>query len=220
MARKTDEPLTPEVIPPSGSNASDRNRAYRIAKGIKEGTSVPPEDLEWYAEYTKAKQTRAASRSKRVTFTSEEQESAATGDAAAALAAPLLAREEGRRIDSLIREATNATSNANKMTLAACELVMKFAISAFARNGELEKNNVAMLDTFRKSHIELTHAHAALVRQSAEIEADDIVRQADDAARSDDEGPDMVEGIVQQFLPVIIAEMQKRAAASKGGNGG
>lgn len=226
MAKKSgdeDEAITPDVLPPptpTGS-AADRNRAYRIGKTIKEGGTPTAEDLEWYTDYNKAKQTRTAQRSKKVTFTSEEQESAAQGDPAtmaAILAAPQLAKEEGRRIDSLIREATNATTNANKMTIMACEMVMKFAVAILDRNGKLEQNNIGMLDTFRKSHIEMTHATAALVQQQAEHEADAIMREAEDKANENEGGGDMVEGIIQQFLPVIVAEMQKRAVSGKKGD--
>ena len=139
-----DESVTPEVIPPP-TGAAERNRAYRISKAVKEGRSVAPEDLTWLTEYEKAKQSRHAAKSRKVTYSSEETESAATGDmaVAAALAAPQLAREEGRRIDSLIREATNATASANKMTLAACEVMMKFAVAILERNGKLEQNTSA-----------------------------------------------------------------------------
>jgi hypothetical protein len=225
MAKKTpDGPLTPDVIPPPklpGNGPADRQRAYRIAKAVNEGASVPPEDLEYLAAYEKAKQARGASRSKKVTFTSEEMEAQGTGDAAmaAALAAPQLAREEGRRIDSLIRESTNASSAMAKVALAACEMVMKFGGMVLERNGKLEANNIGMLDTFRKSHVEMTHAHAALIQQQAEHEADEITREAEDAAKENEGSGDFVDGIVQQFLPAIVAEMGKRAAAAKGGEG-
>jgi len=220
---KSDGPITPEVIPPPGNGQTDRNKAYRINKAIRDGASVPPEDLAWLSEYERAKQTRgAASRSKKVTFSSEETEAAVTGDPeyAAILAAPQLAREEGRRIYSLIREATNATSAMGKTATAAFELLLKFATAVLERNGALEKNNIGMLDTFRKSHVEMTHAHAALVQQQAEHEAEAITRDAEETAREQEDagGSDMVDGIIQQFLPVIVAEMQKRATASKGGH--
>lgn len=209
------EGLTPEVLPPT--DAAARNRAYRLKKAIAEGGAVPPEDLTWLTEYEKGKQSRSAARSKKVTYSSEETESAASGDAAhlaAALAAPQLAREEGRRIDSLIREATNATTNANKMTLAACEVMMKFATAILDRNGKLEQNNVAMLDTFRKSHIELTHAHSALIHQQAEHEADEITRDAEEAAQAAVE-KDGVSSLVEQFMPVIMKEIAARSGGGK-----
>lgn len=209
---KDGEGINPDVIPPSNA-AANRQRAYRISKQIKEGHAASQEDLVWLTEYEKAKQSRHASRSKKVTFSSEETESAATGDlsVAAALAAPQLAREEGRRIDSLIKEATNATSAANKTTIAACELVLKFAGLILDRNGKLEQNNIAMLDTFRKSHVELTHAHAALVQQQAEQEADEITRQAEEAAAAAAEGDkDGINTLVEQFMPYILEGIAAR----------
>ena len=222
MAKNSDGdgPITPEVIPSPTGNAADRNRAYRIKKTIDEGGTPPDEDLAWYTEYERAKRTRqTAARSKKVTYTSEEQEAVGTtAEVAAALAAPQLAKEEGRRIDSLIRESTNASSAMAKVALQACEMVMKFGALVLERNGKLESNNIGMLDTFRKSHVEMTHAHSALIKQQAEFEADDIVRSAEDEAKENEGGNDMVEGIIQQFLPVIVAEMQKRAVSGKKGD--
>jgi hypothetical protein len=215
---KGDAPLEPEVIPPPGNGPADRQRAYRIGKLIREKRPVSDDDLAWLTEYKK-QQAKGASRSKKVTFTSEENEAVGTGDAAvaAALAAPQLAKEEGRRIDSLIREATNATSAMGKIATGAFELLLKFSTAVLERNGKLEQNNIGMLDTFRKSHVELTRAHAALVRQQAEQEADEITRDAEERAQDGEGGSDMVEGIIQQFLPVIVAEMQKRTAGGGGG---
>lgn len=209
---KGEGPLTPEVIHP-GNGPAERSRAYRINKAIREKQEVPEDDLAWLTEYKKQR-AKSASRTRKVSYSEETAEAVGTGDAAyaAALAAPQLAKEEGRRIDALIREATNATASMAKMATGAFELMMKMSTAILDRNGTLERANISMLDTFRKTHIDMTHAHAALITQQAEVDADNVVREAEESAKQDS---GMGEEIIQQFLPVIMAEMQKRAAGGK-----
>ena len=70
-----------------------------------------------------------------------------------------------------------------------------------------------MLDTFRKSHIEMTHAQAALIQQQAEHEADGIVRDAE--SEGEEKGGDAISDMVEKFMPFIMAEIQRRTGAGK-----
>ena len=230
MAKKPkseDTALTPEVVQPPeklpGNGAADRNEAYRIRKAIQDGEAVPPEKLVWLTQYEKAKDVRGASRSRKVSYTSEEMEAASTGDtsAAIALSAPQLAREEGRRIDSLIKAVTESATASSKQTQAAFTLLLSFATAILDRNGQLEQHNISAMEAVGKSSRRLAEAHAALVQQQAEHEADAITRDAEDAAKErEEEGSESDAQALIATLQQFMAMAQAGAASVKNGGQG
>jgi hypothetical protein len=205
---KGDGPLTPEIINPAGSPA-DRARAYRIRKALRESPDeVPPEDQRWYTEYAENQKTaRGASRTHKVQFTEESAEAEGTGDAAAvaaAMAAPQLAKEEGRRYDSLILAAVSSMTAANKATSMAYDMVLKMGNQLLERNNQMETVHLSMLETIRAGHLARTEAEAELIRADAEADANAAA-----------EGPGGIDGMVKELMPVIISELAKRTGAGK-----
>lgn len=196
-----DEPITPEIVP--GSPA-DRTRAYRIRRALKKDPDeVPPDDVEWLRAYEAAQTSKGASRTHKVSYTEESAEAAGTGDAAAlaaAMAAPQLAKEEGRRLDNLIQAATQATMMANKATQAAYDMVLKMGAQLLERNGQLEHVHLGMLEAIREGHLARTNAEAELIRQEAEHSGED---------------KGGIDGMVAQLMPIILQELTKRNLAGK-----
>lgn len=199
---KSEGVVNPEVIRPG--SPENRARAYRIRRAIKNADVVTPEDMSWLREYEDAQKTaRGASRTHKVQYTEESAEAEGTGDAAsiaAAMAAPALAKEEGRRIDSLILAAVQATTMANKATQAAYDMVLKMGAQVLERNGQLEQVHLGMLEAIREGHLARTNAEAELIRQEAEH-------------AGEDKGG--IDGMVAQLMPVILQELTKRNLAGK-----
>jgi hypothetical protein len=200
---KTGEVITPEIVP--GSPA-DRNRAYRIRVALKKDSdSVPPEDVEWLKAFEAAKvANKGASRSHKVSFTEESAEAVGTGDAAAyaaAMAAPQLAKEEGRRIDNLIAAVIQASNSSNKNIQVAYDMILKMAQQVLERNAQLEQVHLGMLETVRQGHLARTEAEAELIRKEAESAGED---------------GDMTNGIIAQMMPVVMAEIARRQSLAAG----
>jgi len=201
MAKNT-EVVTPEIVP--GSPA-DRTRAYRIRRALKKDPDeVPQEDKEWINAYEAAQVSKGASRSHRVSYTEESAEAAGTGDAAAyaaAMAAPQLAKEEGRRIDNLIAAVIQATVAANKNTQAAYDQILRSNQQLLERNAQLETVHLGMLEAIRTGHIERTKAEAELIMKEAESAGEDN---------------DVASGVIAQLMPVVLAEIAKRQGLPTG----
>lgn len=191
-----DDTITPEIVP--GSPA-DRTRAYRIRRALKKDPDeVPQDDIEWLRAYEAAQTSKGASRTHKVLYSEESAEAVGTGDAAAmaaAMAAPQLAKEEGRRLDNLITAATQATMMANKATQMAYEMVLRMSQQILERNGQLESVHLGMLDTIREGHLARTNAEAELIRKEAEDSGGDR---------------DGINGMVAQLMPAILSELTKR----------
>ena len=201
-----------DLINPAGSPA-DRVRASRIRKALRENPGgVPPEDQRWFIDYSDAQKDRGASRTHKVSYSEESAEAAGTGDAAAiaaAMAAPQLAKEEGRRYDSLILAAVSSMTAANKATTSAYEMVLKMGQQLLDRNGQLEKVHLGMLETIRAGVKAVANAEAELIRSQAEADAEAAIAEASESAGG-------VDGMIKELMPVIIQEIGKRASiASK-----
>jgi hypothetical protein len=194
--------VTPELIKPSAPE--NRTKAYRIRRDIKNHADVSTEDMEWLHSYEEAQRVaKGASRTHKVQYTEESAEAVGTGDAAAyaaAMAAPQLAKEEGRRIDQLILAAVQATTMANKATQAAYEMVLRMGSQLLERNGQLENVHLGMLDAIREGHLAKTNAEAELIRRDAE-------------SAGNDEGG--INGMVSQLMPVILQELTKKKMIEK-----
>jgi len=199
---KDTEAITPEIVP--GSPA-DRTRAYRIRRALrKDEDDVPPDDKEWLRAYEAAQVSKGASRSHRVSYTEESAEAAGTGEAAAyaaAMAAPKLAKEEGRRIDNLIAAVIQATVAANKNTQAAYDQILRSNQQLLERNAQLEHVHLGMLEAIRTGHLARTEAEAELIRKEAESAGED---------------GDMASGVIAQLMPVVLAEIAKRQQVAAG----
>src|SRR5215831_9044160 len=194
---KGDGPLTPEVISPK--DPANRARAYRIRKALKEAPEdVPAEDQRWYSSYEDAqKSARASKRKHTVEYREETDESAAEGDAgavAAAMAAPQLAKEEGRRYDSLILAAVQAMTASGKQVALANEMVLKMATQIMGRNESMENVHIKMLETIQK-----------LFLAEAKAEAEEKAEKGGG-----------LEGMIREMAPMIMAEWAKRNGVTPG----
>lgn len=204
--------LEPEYIDPR--TPANRVKATRIRKALKDDPDgVSPEDALWYKTYEgNQKTSRAASRSHKVSYTEESAESAAEGDplaVAAAMAAPELAREEGRRYDSLILAAVSAMKTSGEQIRQANEMVLKMAAQILARNDQMETVHIKMLDTIR-----------GMSKSLAEAEADRIIGDAESEAAAQVEKGGGLEGMIREMAPVIMAEWAKRNGVIPGAQGG
>jgi hypothetical protein len=200
---KGDKPLDPEVIPPSSAPAN-RVRAYRIREAMKAGKEVPEDDLKWIRAYSA---NRGASRKHTVEYREESAEAEGTGTAAevaAAMAAPELAREEGRRYDFLIGAAINAINASAAATDKSNQMVLKMAEQILKRNEQMENVHLKQLETI-----------GVMSAQLANAEAESIIKDAEAEAESKSGEGDAIGEMVKEMLPALINEFARRKAAAK-----
>jgi hypothetical protein len=174
------------------------------------GENVPQEDLDWAMAYEKSKtRNRAASKTHKVSFTEESAEAAGEGaeGVAAAMAAPLLAKEEGRRLDNLILAGNQTVAMANAQTNKAFEMLLRMSQQVLERNSRLEEIGIKMLETVREGHIARTQAEAALIMKDAEREADEMTRGEESGG---------VDKMIGDAMPVIIEAVMKRLGPGVG----
>jgi hypothetical protein len=149
-------------------NAGDAAKAYRLRKRKDQ---LGPVDRLWLAEYEEkqeqdrerkrdAKDVGASRSGRRIKLDVEEHaEAMGTGTAAAAAAsAALVAKEEGRRLDSLTINAVDALKEA-------CAVYKDICLSLRERAEVLEATHVAMLEGVREHFAARTEAEMALVQQ-------------------------------------------------------
>ncbi len=154
-------------------NPGNRAKAFRLRKVVREGQTLQPEDQLWLASYeesatanTAAQRKNAgknfgASRSgRRIKLDVEEHAEAVGvgGEAAAAAAQALAAREEGRRIDALSIGAVDALKEA-------CAVYKGIGLSVGDRTGILEATHVQLLGAVRDHYVARTEAEVELQKQ-------------------------------------------------------
>lgn len=158
----------PEIIPPKGSRQSERTYASRLRLKARAGTATP-EELAWLDNYDRTKEdpgrpSRAASARRRVSYTEEESAAAGEGEGVAAVYAhAAMAREEGRREDSLADRGIAALERA----FARQEKLVDFMM---ARMQMLEDSHLEMWGKHRDSRMRETEAEIALVEAQAAAE--------------------------------------------------
>lgn len=151
-------------------NPGNRTKAFRLHKAVRGGQVLPPEDALWLASYddtaranTEAQRKKAgknfgASRSgRRIKLDVEEHAEAigVGGEAAAAAAQALAAREEGRRIDSLSVAAVDALKEA-------CSVYKDICLSLRDQVEVLQGTHIEMLQAVRSHFIARTEAEIEL----------------------------------------------------------
>jgi len=162
---------------PNPSNPGDRTKASRFRRQLEAGKDLADVDKLWFAEYEEKRQQQprppdyGRSRSGRkvnATFQMEEAaEAEGTGTAAgAAAAAALVAREEGRRLDSLTEHAVYALKEA-------CAVYKDICLTLRERTEILEHTHIEMLQTVRAHFIEATRMEGALMQRDAEQKPED-----------------------------------------------
>jgi len=211
MAKKRlEDDVEAEVVNTSqdrfAPTASNRARASQLRAKARAGAFLSPEDAAWLADYDEArgekadqKQAFGASKARRVSYTEEEQEAVGSGSAAAEMAAAgAMAREEGRRYDSLISVGIMALRAANDMQAKMVEALLE-------RNRNLEEAHVSMMQASGKQYIRSVEAEAELVRLKA-------------AMGEGEEKKDEISQLAEQFLPYIMPLITQKMGG--GGNPG
>jgi hypothetical protein len=197
---KDDKPLNPEVIPPSSAPAN-RVRAHRIRSALRSGKEVSPEDRDWIRAYS---ENRGSSRKHTVEYREESAEAEGTGTAAevaAAMAAPELAREEGRRYDFLIGASINAINASAKATDASNQMILKMAEQILKRNEQMENVHLKQLETIGVMSMQLANAEAESIIKDAEADAE---------AKAAESGGDEISNMVREMLPALLNEARRR----------
>jgi hypothetical protein len=182
---------------PNEFTPADRSRAYRLRSALKSGQEIEPDDDEWLNDYTakanaSTQPSRAAKASKVMHY--EEHAAEATGDGAAtALAAGSWAREEGRRIDSLISVGLGAMQNA-------CNMYHQMCVDLMHRTAQSEKAQTELMLSIREHY---------LARTQAETDAMIAQRQAafDRAEAMREHEPDEENQMVKMFEQAVAAKV-------------
>jgi hypothetical protein len=168
------------------ASGADAAKAYRLRKALQAGT-IGPIDKLWLADYEERAERRkkrraeafGASRSqsgRKVKFEMEEAEQSeaiGTGTAAAAAAsAALVAKEEGRRLDSLTIESVNALKEAVAVYRDVCQDLRR-QVKVYA------ETQVEMFEAVREQYLARTQAEInALEAQSQN--GDPLMKLADE----------------------------------------
>lgn len=152
---------------------SDRARAQRLRTRLQAGLEIDADDAAWVEAYDarpgkRGPQFAASRKTRLVHHVEESDESVVAGQSAASWAASAaFAREDGRRLDSIVDRGITALCRAvdtyEKMTLA---LLRERQADAVLHR--------ALLESVRTHYLERTEAEAALIRaESAPAEPDE-----------------------------------------------
>jgi uncharacterized small protein (DUF1192 family) len=195
-----DDVLDPEDPENPVNRRAERTKAARIRLKVKAGTATV-DDLAYLHDYDQGKQQypgrppgvpqtpprggRAARGHRRVSYTEEESAAAAEGDSAVVAAAmgAAVAREEGRREDSLADRGIAALERAFHRQEKMVEFFM-------ARMEMLEHAHLELLTTNRELRIRQTDAEIALME--AESQQKDDINEA-----------------AQALLPALLKQLNK-----------
>jgi hypothetical protein len=178
---------------------ADRSRAYRLRSALKSGQEIEPDDDEWLNEYTakanaSTQPSRAAKASKVMHY--EEHAAEATGDGAAtALAAGSWAREEGRRIDSLIAVGLGAMQNA-------CNIYHQICVDLMNRTAMSEKAQLDLTLSIREHYLARTQAEtdAMIAQRQAAFDRQEAAREGDEG-----EGENQMVKMFEQAVAAKVA---------------
>lgn len=152
---------------------ADRARAYRIERKLKaeeiEIDDLPDSDRTFIADYRQrtAQRTQAT---ERITHTEERSLDHASGDAGAleAMGAAQLAREEGRRLDTIVNRGFGALNDSISAHKDACTIYKGMVHDLLERSKEQDAAVVSMLVAMRDHFIARAEAEAALIAHQAQ----------------------------------------------------
>lgn len=182
-----------DIIPPDPNPRlpAHRQKAYRLRKAVDDGQEVSTEDAAFLAGYEGAASRTAvgASRNSRRMMVEEESVAVGTGDAALIAASAAQAREEGKRLDSLLERSTTAMETACRMYEKMVASVVGVMEGMSSRCAKLEEAHVKMFETMRENQ---------LARVDAEM---DLI----EAERDREEKPDITTDLVQGLMKGLQA---------------
>jgi len=170
-----------------------RQKAYRLRKAVDAGQPVEPEDVAFLAAYESATSNTSvgASRNKRRIEVEEESMSVGTGDAALIAASAAQAREEGKRIDTLLNAVITGLTKASEMYRECAATALSIMKETHNRNEKLEAAHVKMFETMRENQ---------LARVDAEM---DLIA----AERDSEEKPDITEDVTRGFIEAMQSHL-------------
>lgn len=162
-------PLIPDPDPdPNPKRPGHRTKAARLRGKVRSGVTLSPEEIEWLGAYEAQQRATAtstapfgASASERIIQIEERAASVGSGAAAEAAAMGALAKEEGRRVDNLVRAGIDSMHRA-------CQLYESMARTMLARMQALEDVHLGMLDAVREHYMARTEAEAEVIRSEAD----------------------------------------------------
>jgi hypothetical protein len=176
------------------STPANRARAHKLRLKMRANGCLDEADSTWLAGYEEARAEvsegmrapRGASRARRVSYTEEEEEAASEGDTSGAtyLAAGEIARQEGRRLDSMIGVSITAMARVSEMY----EKMMGHLIT---RNHQLENAHIGMMNAYREHFLGRVEAEAEL----------EVLKRAEDGDK------DALTSLAEQLLPVLLQQM-------------
>lgn len=170
--------VTPPA-PPSPPNAStgDRSKAYKLRAKLAAGGILMPSEEEWLRDYEARRRAKGAAAggpdfgvaaSEEVTHTEKRQIAMGTGDAAAhAVAAGAMVREEGKRLDTLIAQATAAMSAGMTAMQRACELHEAMAENILADRIADRAEMRTLMASIREHYLARISAEGAAAAEAA-----------------------------------------------------
>ena len=178
---------------------ANKTRASKLRAKLGVET-LDEDDAEWLAGYEserarvaeekRSRGARAASRTRRTSYEEEEHEAVGEGEAASmAVAAGFQAREEGRRLDSLVGVGMTALKTAFDMSMTVCRQMAD-------RNLQLERAHVDMMAAYRQHF---------LGRVEAEVENINLQNALDKAESGDKDG---LAQIAEMLLPLIMPKLE------------
>lgn len=147
------------------ATGADRAKAYRLRRLRNAGEDLSERESVWLQGYEDRAGQRAVAASERVVHVEERAIHAAQGDGAnEAVALAALAKEEGRRLDTLTSTAVNALQRA-------CDMYHRMLEGLLARAAQQDAIHLAMLSTVREHYLARVEAEAEAIQATSAQDA-------------------------------------------------
>jgi hypothetical protein len=198
MAKRDAIEVEAREVDPYAPSPANRARAAKLRIRQRADGVLPEDDAVWLAGYedargvaSEARQARGASRAHKVSYTEESAEAASEGDTSGAdvqamQAAGTMAREEGRRYDSLIGVSITAMARV-------AEMYDKMMTHILVRNNQLETAHIGMMNAYRENFLSRVEAEADLATLQREAENGD---------------KDSISQLADMLLPILLPKLE------------
>ncbi len=166
------EPPAPPA-PPQQATSADRSKAYKLRAKLKGGLILLPSEEDWLRDYeaqlrAKGAPDFGASASEKVIHVEERHAAVGTGEAAShAAAAGAMVREEGKRLDALIAQATASMSAGMTAMQRACELHQAMAENLLADRMADRAEMRTLMGSIREHYLARINAEGAAAAEAA-----------------------------------------------------
>lgn len=177
MPKKPPGDVTPPDPPappaPLQATSADRSKAYKLRAKLKGGLILLPSEEDWLRDYeaqlrAKGSPDFGASASEKVIHVEERHAAVGTGEAAShAAAAGAMVREEGKRLDALIAQATASMSAGMTAMQRACELHQAMAENMLADRMADRAEMRTLMGSIREHYLARVSAEGAAAAEAA-----------------------------------------------------